>query len=82
MPSQAASSFATTVGQNVKLARDLRGLTQRQLANAIDADANLVSKWERSWHRPSEENLVALAEALGQPIAWFYTDHSSEKAAA
>jgi hypothetical protein len=31
-------------------------------------------------HRPSDENLVLLAEVLHRDPAWFYTDHESAAA--
>ena len=40
-----------------------------------------VSDWERGVHVPSTQNLLALATATGRSLAWFYTDHSSERAA-
>ncbi len=41
----------------------------------------LISKWERGAHRPSDTNLVALAELIGVDVAWFYTEHTKEAAA-
>lgn len=76
MPSQAPSQPRTILAANVLRSRLAAGLTQRQLANLIDVDSQQVSKWERAAHRPSDENLAALSQALGRSIAWFYTDHA------
>jgi transcriptional regulator with XRE-family HTH domain len=78
MPSQATSRLATTLAQNVRLARALGGMTQRSLAEKLDTDAGLVSKWERGKHRPSDENLVAIGETIDRDLLWFYSDHSAE----
>jgi transcriptional regulator with XRE-family HTH domain len=82
MTSQAAGSIATRIGANIRVARDASDLTQRQLAEAIDVDAMLVSKWERGRHRPSDQNLQLVAEVTGRELAWFYTDHTTEQRAA
>lgn len=75
MASQPANHIKATVGRNVKVARDLRDLTQRELADLLDVDAFQVSRWERGVHRPSDETLFALAQVLDRDPAWFYTDH-------
>lgn len=80
MPSQAPSSLAALLGQNIRAARLEKGWTQRQLAERFGGDPMLVSKWERGWHRPSEANLTSLAQVFDCDIAWFYT-HAPEQAA-
>jgi transcriptional regulator with XRE-family HTH domain len=77
MSSQATSRPATTLGANIKRARLAAGLTQRQLADRVDVDPMMVSKWERGWHRPSEENLIALTRELGRDMAWLYTERAA-----
>jgi transcriptional regulator with XRE-family HTH domain len=79
--SQAPSSSASIFGQNIRKARDEKGMTQRELAAKLDTDAVLVSKWERGIHRPNDENVFALVRHLGHDIAWFYTEHYQERAA-
>jgi transcriptional regulator with XRE-family HTH domain len=80
MTSQAPGAFATTIGQNIRAARKAAGMTQRQLANKLDTDPVLVSKWERARHRPNDENLFALARECGVEPSWFYMDHEREAA--
>lgn len=80
MTSQAPGDLATILAQNIKAARVAAGMRQIDLARAVEIDPMVVSKWERGWHRPSNENMERLAAALGQTVAWFYTDH--QKAAA
>lgn len=80
MTNQAPGNLKATVAGNIRAARDVAGLRQRDLAERLDVDPMLVSKWERGVHTPGAKHFAALALALGQPIAWFYTDH--EEAAA
>ena len=61
------------VGANIARARADLGLSRRAFGDLIGVDQMLVYKWERGDHRPNDENLAALAEALGRDIAWFYT---------
>lgn len=75
MPSQASSRIATTIGQNIRAARGSAKLTQRALAEKVDVDPMLVSKWERGWHKPSDENLTLVALYTGRDLGWFYTQH-------
>lgn len=82
MPSQAPSSLATTIGQNIRIARAACKLTQRELAARVDVDAMLVSKWERGWHRPNDTNLAAIARETKRELAWFYVERKPAKAAA
>jgi transcriptional regulator with XRE-family HTH domain len=71
------SRLATTLGENIRFARDARGLTQHQLAVVLKTgDAQAISRWERGINRPADERLIALAEALGVTVAWLYTDHA------
>lgn len=56
-------------------------MTQRKLAARIDCDPMLVSKWERGWHRPNDQNLFALARELKRDLSWFYVERELEEAA-
>lgn len=80
MVSQEPSRIKVTVGRNIRVARDLHGFSQHDLAVKLDCHAMLVSKWERGLHSPSQHNLQALSLVLKRPVGWFYTDH--DKAAA
>jgi transcriptional regulator with XRE-family HTH domain len=75
MTSQASGDLATTVAVNVRVGRMAAGLTQRELAEGVGVDQMVVSKWERARHRPSQENMIRLADLVGKPVAWFYTEH-------
>lgn len=50
-------------------------MTQSQLAAQIGLnDFMTVSRWERGQHRPSNENLVALSEALNITVGELFTE--------
>lgn len=77
MTSQVTKDLKTIVAENVKAARGQKGLTQRELAEQVNAvDSLAVSRWERGKSIPNPENMVALSVALGRDASWFYTDHS------
>jgi transcriptional regulator with XRE-family HTH domain len=67
------------VAANLKAARAANApMTQSDLATMIGVDPMFVSKWERGVNRPSEPNLMALADALGVEPAWFFTLHGDD----
>lgn len=81
MTSQAAKGPGTILATNIKVARAGKGWTQRELAAKLGTDQLAVSRWERGENSPSDSNLMRLCEALGQTVAWFYTDHEDPVAA-
>lgn len=72
MASQAPRQIKTTIGLNLKAARQTRGLTQREVAKALDTDAFQVSRWERGAVRPSDATLVRLGDVLGLDYPSFF----------
>ena len=56
---------ALGVGARIRAARDRAGLTQRALAQLLDTDSMLISKWERGVVTPRESSVVAVAQVLG-----------------
>jgi transcriptional regulator with XRE-family HTH domain len=73
--------LATIVARNIRAARLAAQLTQRQLADVVGVETMAVSRWERAWHRPKDEHIMAIAQATGQDVAWFYTDAPTPAAA-
>jgi Zn-dependent peptidase ImmA (M78 family)/DNA-binding XRE family transcriptional regulator len=55
----------------LKLAREAQGLTQSELARRSDIGQGTISKYEKGLTRPSVEQVVAIAEALDFPPAFF-----------
>jgi transcriptional regulator with XRE-family HTH domain len=78
---QAPRHIKEIVASNIASERERLGLSRRAFGQLIDADQMLVYKWERGLHRPSDENMAALAEKTGRDLSWFYTDHEKEQAA-
>ena len=63
MTSQATSQTTpTTVGPNLRAARDARGWTQRQVADAIGVTPADVSRWERGTVEPGRQYRLLLAD--------------------
>lgn len=73
MASQAPKQIKTTIGLNIKAGREAKGLTQRQLAEALDTDPFQVSRWERGKVRPHDWTLVEIADVLAVDYAAFFT---------
>jgi transcriptional regulator with XRE-family HTH domain len=61
----AAKSFSTRLGVRIRALRELKRLTQAELAEAADVTTNYVGVLERGQKVPTLETLVALAKALG-----------------
>lgn len=79
----ATTEMATLIGRNVASARKAARMTQNELSQALNASGSMiVSNWETGKARPSDTYLVRLSEVLGHELAWFYTDHQADRAAA
>lgn len=75
MTSPAARPLRQIVARNLDDAIAGAGRTNRSVAEEIGSTEHQVWRWRRGKVGPSDQNLMALAKALGQPVAWFYTDH-------
>ena len=58
----------------LRLARDVRGMKQVELADLLGVKPSAVSQFEHGHSRPSPSTLTALALALDFPIAFFATN--------
>ena len=74
-----------TVGQNIKLNRKSRNLTQKQLGDILGVAQNTVAQWESDYSQPSIVQMEKIAEALNVsrvfllPDGWdFLQDYSEE----
>jgi PAS domain S-box-containing protein len=65
---------AQVVGINIREARELAGLSQRQLAVMLEIDRRQLSDWERGIWQPRPHNLRKIAAALNQPLQDFYAE--------
>ncbi|MDZ7789918.1 MAG: XRE family transcriptional regulator [Xanthomonadales bacterium] len=60
------------LGTRIKQAREAAGLNQRELAAACGISAMAISKYERDLSVPSSRVLMALADALGVRVEYFF----------
>ncbi len=53
-----------------------RGLTQWQVAKALDVSRGMVSYWEHGHYAPSQEQLRKLAEVYGVEVGALLADNN------
>lgn len=66
-----------TVGEKIKIARTLRGFTQKELASLIGLADVRIRQYETNIRTPKDAQLQSIASALGVPFCFFST-HSLE----
>lgn len=54
---------------NIKALREAKGLTQRDLGNAMGVDVSTVTKWETEVALPKARDLPRLSRVLGCSIS-------------
>ncbi len=62
------------VGERIRQRRTLLGLTQEQLANALDISYQQVQKYETGSNRVSAGRLYEIAKHLDSDISYFFED--------
>ncbi|MEQ1956101.1 cupin domain-containing protein [Mesorhizobium yinganensis] len=72
--SREATAAAGRLGARLKLARQIRGMTLKTLANAVSCSESLLSKIENGKASPSLPMLHRLVEALGTNIGRMFED--------
>ena len=70
------------VGSRVYLRRNLLGLSQTKLAEAIGVTYQQIHKYERGVNRISASRLFNLSRALDVPVSFFFEDMPSDAASA
>lgn len=60
--------------QRIKEIRNLKGMSQQQLADKLHVSKSLVSHWENSNRTPPMSGLVEVAEALGVSVNYLIGD--------
>jgi transcriptional regulator with XRE-family HTH domain len=61
-----------SIGERIKSARIMAGLSQRDLANAVIVSPMAISKYERDMDIPGSQILIQLARALGVKVEYFF----------
>ena len=64
-----------TVGRRLRLLRQKRERSLQDLATGTGLSIGLISQIERGLSSPSVKNLVALGEALGVGVSWFFDEN-------
>jgi transcriptional regulator with XRE-family HTH domain len=62
------------VGSRVRLRRNMLGLSQEKLGEAIGLTFQQVQKYERGANRIGASRLLELSEVLGVPVSFFYDE--------
>lgn len=66
------------VGQNLRNARNLRGLTQKQLGETVDLTLQQIQKYENGSNRITVSRLYQFSEVLNVPVAQFFSGPGSD----
>lgn len=57
------------LGENIKVIRKSKGLSQQELAVKLNIVRQTVSKWEQGLSVPDSDMLISLSEALDTPVS-------------
>lgn len=70
-----SNNTKSPVARNLRLLKDERGVTVREIAVAVGVGERLVQAWlSENGTDPSWPNVLKLAEFLGVPQEWFFMD--------
>jgi transcriptional regulator with XRE-family HTH domain len=64
--------FTIALGERIREARTLRGLSQAQLAQRIKRRQAAISDMERGRMEPNATTLLLLADVLDKPVSFFF----------
>ena len=62
-----------SLGERITELRTAAGISQNQLAKAMEVSRQAVSKWEQGTSSPDTERLIQLAEILGTEVEYLAT---------
>lgn len=66
-------------GKKIRDARLTAGMSQSQLARAVQTTERNIMRWESSSNQPRVESVVAIAQATGRDLDFFLTGASEEE---
>lgn len=66
---------------NLRLERQLKGLTQKYMADKLFVEVGTYSKWENGRREPGLYGVASLARILGVPIDTFFDEDTAAKEA-
>ena len=55
--------------KNLKYLRNIKNISQQQLADKLQIDRSTISRWESDEIDPTVGNVISIANVLGVPIA-------------
>lgn len=62
------------VGNRIRMQRALKRMSQTTLADGLGITFQQVQKYEKGTNRVGSSRLLAIANILGVPVAWFFED--------
>jgi len=74
MTSRERNHVLVTLGRAIAHHRRIAGLTQLELADALDVSRHVIANWETGRNDPAVARLPALARAVGCPLAELLRD--------
>lgn len=74
MTSPGTRPLRDIVAANLDRAITASGRTNRSVAEQVGTTEHQVWRWRKGKVGPSDVNLVALAEALGLDVSWFFVE--------
>jgi transcriptional regulator with XRE-family HTH domain len=66
-----------TFGEKLRQARKAAGMTQKELAQAVELKHNAVSNWEKGVSSPDPDTIRRLCEILRMPPNFFFDTEES-----
>ena len=72
MATQNARPVDILVGQNIRICRMQRGLSQSELAERVGLTFQQIQKYEKAANRVGASRLIQVADALGVPLATLF----------
>lgn len=60
-----------TIGEKIKIARKLKGITQKELGFLVKLSDDRIRQYEANIRTPKHSQLLVFAQALGVPIEFF-----------
>ena len=64
----------THVGSRIRLRRNMLGMSQEKLGEALGITFQQIQKYEKGTNRVGASRLQAIANILGVPVAFFFED--------
>src|ERR1041384_2653231 len=65
------------VGQNIRIFRKAKGLSQTEVGDALNVSFQQVQKYENGSNRVGSGRLARIARLLGVPVARFFMNRST-----